>query len=345
MKICIMGAGSIGCYIGGRLAAAGGDVTFIGRARSGDTLQKYGLRLTDYKGAALVVTPQQVTFSTTTDCAAQADLVLVTVKSASTAQAAEALATMLRPGAVVISFQNGLGNAAVLRDKLPAATVLAAMVPFNVVNRGDGVFHQGSEGDLEIETHTELERHAALFARAGLPLKRHTDMLPVQWAKLLLNLNNPVNALSNIPLKAQLAQRDYRRCLALAQHEAFALLDSAGIKPARLTPLPARWIPRLLTVPDFLFARLASKMLAIDPLARSSMWEDLAAGRLTEVEWINGEIVRLARSQGLDAPVNATLVALVHAAERGGKRQWSGTELLLRLREAIAADVRSTTAR
>jgi 2-dehydropantoate 2-reductase len=77
-------------------------------------------------------------------------------------------------------------------------------------------------------------------------------------------------------------------------------------------------------------------MLAIDPLARSSMWEDLEAGRRTEVDWLNGEIVRFARTQGREAPINARLLALVRAAETGGERHWRGAALLAELRQAVA---------
>jgi len=105
----------------------------------------------------------------------------------------------LKPGTIVISFQNGMGNARLLRNALQQQTVLSGMVQFNVTNRGGGHFHHGSEGGLEVEQHPTLEPFVAAFAKAGLPLKQHADMLPVQWAKLLLNLNNAVNALSNIP--------------------------------------------------------------------------------------------------------------------------------------------------
>jgi len=109
------------------------------------------------------------------------------------------------------------------------------------------------------------------------------------------------------------------------------LLAAAGISVARLTPLPPTWIPSVLRLPDALFTRLAGRMLAIDPQARSSMWEDLEAGRATEVDYLNGEIVALATRLGRSAPVNARLVDLVHAAERGGQRTWRGTELLAEL--------------
>jgi 2-dehydropantoate 2-reductase len=224
----------------------------------------------------------------------------------------------------------------VLRAALPGALVLAGMVPFNVVQGGEGRFHQGTEGELEVEAHPRLAPFLAAFAQAGLPLQQCADLAPVQWAKLLLNLNNPVNALSNLPLKAQLSQRSLRRCLALAQREALDLLADAGQPLARLTALPPRWIPRVLALPDALFRLVAARMLAIDPLARSSMWEDLQAQRVTEIDWINGEIVRLAAGLGRRAPVNACLVALVHAAEQGGRRDWSGPELLAQLQRAAA---------
>jgi 2-dehydropantoate 2-reductase len=327
MTICVYGAGSIGCYVGGRLLATGSSVTLIGRERLAREATTHGLRLTDWRGADLRVAPADVRFATAPHAAAEAALVLVTVKSAGTEEAGRELAPVLRPDTLVVSFQNGLHNAETLRRALPNATVLIGMVQFNVIQRGSGSFHEGSEGKLEVERHTRLTPFLEAFARAGLPLELHDDMPPVQWAKLLLNLNNPINALSNLPLKDQLSQRAYRRCVALAQAEALAVLDAAGIVPARLTPLPPHWIPRLLTTPDFLFTRLASRMLAIDPQARSSMWEDLEAGRRTEVDYLNGEIVRLAEGLGRTAPVNARLVALVREAENGGRRDWTGDEL------------------
>jgi len=334
-KICIVGAGSIGCYLGGRLLAAGADVTLVGRARIGDELRAHGLTLTDYRNGRWQVAAADVRYVTEPGAAATADLVLVTVKSAATPSVAAELKPVLRPGAVVVSFQNGLANADVLRAALPQQTVLAGMVPFNVMQPGPGAFHQGTGGELEVAASPALQPFLDDFRRAGIPLMERTDMAAVQWAKLLLNLNNAINALANRPLKEELSQHAYRRCLALAQTEALRLLARAGIQPAKLTPIPPAWIPRLLATPDALFARLGGKMLAIDPLARSSMSDDLAAGRTTEVDWINGEVVRLAERLGSRAPVNAQLCALVHAAETATTRpSWSGSDLLAALRGA-----------
>lgn len=337
-KIFIYGAGSIGCYVGGRLLAGGSDVSFIGRARVADQLRHQGITLSRHDDSRWHVPPERIDVSTEAAGAAAADLVLVTVKSAATPAAAAELANVLRPGTIVVSFQNGIGNADVLRAALPQHTVLEGMVPFNVVERAPGGFHQGSAGELEIRQTPVMQPFVEAFRKAGLPLIQHVDMLPVQWAKLLLNLNNAINALANRPLKEELSQRAYRICLAMAQKEALALLKRADIRPARVTPLPATWIPRVLGVPDVLFERLGRTMLTIDPLARSSMSDDLAAGRATEIDWINGEIVRLAQRVGRTAPVNARLCELVREAERADVRpSWSGEALLAEMRAAADA--------
>jgi 2-dehydropantoate 2-reductase len=329
VTIAVYGAGGIGCYVGGRLVATGTDVVLVGRERMRDEIAAHGLHLTDYLGADLRA--EKVRFRITPDAAAEADLVLVTVKSAATEAAAAELAGVLRPGALVVSFQNGIRNGELLRDRLAEQTVVTGMVPFNVLNRGDGSFHQGTEGGLDIQGHPDLQPFTEAFNRAGLPLTQHADILSVQWAKLLLNLNNPVNALSDLPLRDQLSQRDFRRCLAAAQSEALDLLTANGITPARLMALPPHRLPVVLRLPDFLFRRLASKMLAIDPLARTSMWEDLQAGRRTEVDYLNGEVVRLAESLGRTAPVNAKLIELIRAAESGPRKAWTGADLFAEL--------------
>ncbi|WP_175751406.1 2-dehydropantoate 2-reductase [Burkholderia ambifaria] len=304
--ICVFGAGAVGCYLGGRLAAAGTPVALVGRARIGDAIRASGLTLTDSRGYRATLEPAAVAFST--DPAA-ARLVLVTVKSAATHDAAAQLAGVLRPGTVVVSFQNGLSNADVLRDALPQATVLAGMVPFNVIERGPGAFHQGSTGALAADASPALRPFTGAFACAGLPLALHRDMRAVQWAKLLLNLNNAVNALANLPLRDELSQR-----------EALHVLFRAAIRPARLTPLPAAWIPAVLELPDSAFRALGGRMLAIDPLARSSMSDDLAA--------------RL----GAPAPVNARLCALVHDAETAASRPaWRGDALWAELTAEVTS--------
>lgn len=333
-RVTVLGAGSIGIFVGGKLAAAGADVTFVGRPRLLDEITAAGLRLTDLDGGADRVAPTAFHVATDPADAPPADLVLVAVKSGQTAAAAGQLAATVAPGTVVLSLQNGIGNDTVIREVLPTCVVLAGMVLFNVAHHGDGCFHRGTDGGLAVAEDPALDRFAPLFARAGLDLQRVADLRPVQWAKLLINLNNPVNALSGLSLREELADRDYRRCWALAQSEALAVMRRARIRPARLTVLPPALLIRMLTLPDPLFARIAARTLAVDPMARTSMADDLALGRKTEIAWLCGEIVELGRMLGAATPVNARLMALITAAEQGDPRRWSGAELLAQLRSA-----------
>jgi len=321
--IAIFGAGAIGCWVGGRLAAGGAQVTLIGRSRVMDELRG-GLRVTQLDGP-----DADVAVAATTDAgaAAAAELVIVTVKSAQTAAAGAELARVLAAGATVVSLQNGVRNADTLRGALPAQRVLAAMVPFNVVRRAPGAYHRASQGKLMIDDEPASAPLIEVCRAARLAIEPRRDMPAVQWGKLVMNLNNAINALSGLPLAAELSQRAFRRCLAAAQREALGSLAAANIAIARLTAIPPRLLPRLLTLPDAIFSRLARRVIAIDPHARSSMWSDLEARRPTEIDYLQGEIVALADRVGRAAPVNRALVALVRAAEAGGKRDYTGGEL------------------
>lgn len=332
--IVVFGAGSIGCYVGGRLAATGARVRFVGRERMAQRIAAEGLRLTDHRGADLRLEPGTVDYRTDPMALTRATLVLVTVKAGDTEAAGAEIARHAPKDAVVVSFQNGIGNEDILRRLLPGRTVLAGMVPFNVVQLPGATFRQASGGALDVEESAALTPFLPAFEKAGLPLTRHAEFRPVQWGKLLLNLNNAISGLSGLPLREELSQRPYRQCLALAQEEALAAMKAAGIRPARLTPLPPALVPWLLRLPDWLFLRIAGNMLAIDPAARSSMIDALDAGKKTDVDWLNGEIVRLAENNGLAAPINRRLVELIHAGEHGTRRRWTGPDLLRELRSA-----------
>lgn len=339
-QVVVLGAGSIGAYVGGALMASGTPVALIGRQRMRERITAHGLQLTDLSGRDIWLAAKDIAYINAQDLAAVAqalqhsDLALVTVKSADTAAAAQTLARHLKPGALVCSLQNGIGNADILRSALPSHRVCAGMVPFNVVQLPPSRLHRGTWGELMVEAHAGWAPWHAAFAAAHLPLQERADMRAVQWGKLLLNLNNAINALSGVPLKAQLAQRGYRQILATLIDEALMALRAAGIAPAQIGKLPPQRMPFVLRLPDWLFTRIAAGMLKIDAEARSSMWEDLQAGRRTEVDEFNGAVVALAQAQGLDAPCNRAITALVHQAEQGGRRDWSAEELLRALRVA-----------
>lgn len=311
--VLVMGAGSIGCWLGGRLQAAGATVHFVGRPRMLDALARNGLTLTDLDGARVQLPAASLTLHRSLPADLAPDLVLLCVKSAATATAAVELGGLLPPGTPVVSMQNGIANTAIAQSAAPQLALLAGMVPFNVSEPAPGHLHRGTAGELAAQDHPALRALQPLMADAGLPITLHADLRPVQWGKLLLNLNNAVNALSGLPLRAQLLDRDLRCCTAALMSEALAVLHRAGIRPARMSPLPPAWLPWVMRLPTPLFKRAAARMLRIDDQARSSMADDLALDRPTEVDALQGEVLRLAASVGVAAPRNARVADLVRA--------------------------------
>lgn len=332
-RIAVFGAGLIGCYIGGRLARAGADVTLIGRESAMRPIRERGLRLTDLHGADIEVAPGHVQTAEEASALAGASLVIVAVKSPATEDAARAIAAHA-PTALVLSLQNGVSNAAKLAAALPEARVVAGMVPYNVASPQPGHYHQGTGGQLLAGMEPEMEAWLPVFAKAGIPLALRQDMREVLWGKLVVNLNNAINALSGVPLMPELAQRDFRRALALCQAEALSVLKHANIKPADVLGAPLWLMPHLMRLPTWAYRRVMARQgLKIDRHARSSMAEDLAAGRTTEVDFLNGEVVALAHGIGHTAPINERVVELVLAAEKGAQ-PWKAEALLTALKSA-----------
>lgn len=321
-KIYILGAGAIGCALGGQLLSAGRDVTFIGRKWMRDEISAAGgLILSHFERATINAESTAIAFETGPDALVKADTIIVCVKSKDTARAATDIAAHANRNALIISFQNGVSNAAEIQKHLPRHIVLGAMVPFNVAQLHRGHFHIGTEGDLFIESSAD-ERAADLisaFTDAGQTIHSAPNIHAVLWGKLLLNLNNAMNALHGSTLKSGLWQRDYRKALAAMIKEALEVLMSADIPPAQIGKAPPKTMLRLLRLPNFIYRPLMNRVLHIDEKARSSMLDDLEAGRPSEIPYLQGEIIALAKQQNQAAPINAAIAGAVNAAFATGK--------------------------
>ncbi|HEX8535206.1 MAG TPA: 2-dehydropantoate 2-reductase [Allosphingosinicella sp.] len=325
--IVVMGAGSIGCFIGGAWLAAGAKLSFLGRQRMGDEIAANGMALSDHDGWRIHLAHDLVDFHTKPATLGKADVIALCVKSHGTEAAAREIGRHARKGATVISFQNGVSNIDRLKPMLPRFEVVQGMVPFNVAALGQGRWHKGTSGDLVAGESDATRTLAARLAKGPARLTLAGDMKGLAWGKLLINLNNAVNALSRRTLLEQLRERDYRRVVAASMVEALDLLTAAGIQPAQVGPIPPKLLPHAIAAPNFIFRNLLLRVQKIDATARSSMADDLAAGRETEIDFLNGEVCRLARSLGREAPVNAAIVDLVKQAEAGVEHAWSPEEL------------------
>jgi 2-dehydropantoate 2-reductase len=335
LTVGIMGAGSVGCYLGGALAVSGVSVVCIGRDRVRAEIAEHGLTTVDLEGVKRRAPAERAVFSGDVEALATCDAVLCCVKSGQTASVAEELARALPKGALIVSAQNGVGNAEVLRGPLEGRSVLAGIVGFNVRSLGNGVFHQLTTGPLVVESsdHRALPELASALRTAGFEVEVTPNVRGMQWSKLIMNLANAVNALSGVPTQQMLRSRGYRKVLRAVMGEALGVMRQAGVPTARIGPLPVQLFPVVLGLPTPIFRVLARTQLKVDPEARASMWEDLSRNRDTEVEHLNGAIVQLAEKHGLDAPVNRRLVALVHEVEKkkAGAPSISAKDLASRL--------------
>ncbi|WP_170761840.1 2-dehydropantoate 2-reductase [Ruegeria lacuscaerulensis] len=314
MKIVIAGAGSIGCYCGALLADAGHEVTLLGRSRILDPIREKGLTVTDFSGLRRHVAAADLTLTEDAIGLAEADAVIVTVKARATESLASQIAQYTPASVPVLSWQNGMDNARTLRVALPNNDVRAGMVPFNVVPSQTASFHRATSGEIVIQSGPGGLGQA--LSSPDMPVVESDDIEAVQWGKLVINLNNALNALSGLTLKEQLLDRNWRRLMADQMAEALAVLKAAGHPVASTTPLPAWMTPHILRLPTPIFTRIAARMLTIDASARTSMAYDLMADRPTEIDRLQGEIIRLGAQSGVPTPLCARVHALI---EQGAK--------------------------
>jgi len=297
-----MGAGAVGCYFGAMLARAGAPVTLIGRPALVDAVARHGLRFEgiNFKGA--------LPLSATTDPAgaAGAGLVLFSVKSQDTAAAARAIAPYLAHDAVVLSLQNGVDNVERLRAHIanvvvPTVVYVAAEIPT------PGVVRHNGRGDLVIGEpgppcvgDALLTRLATYLSDASIPTRISDNVEGELWWKLTLNCAyNAVSALGRSRYGPMLAMANVRQVMAEAVREIVALAKAKGVRIAMPDPVEAT-------------LRFGDSM----PHAISSTAQDLERGRPTEIDHLNGYVVRECDARGLPAPVNRTLHALVKLLER-----------------------------
>jgi len=315
----VFGAGLIGGYITGVLLSQKRNVGVVAR----ESVQKKlaaGLQLSDYHGnKAAVAAPDFVSPESPS-----ADYLWLTVKCTGLDSAIEQLGSLVGPQTRILCCQNGLGSEQAVKDRYPNNEVLRVMVQFNVVELEPGKLHRGSEGAITIESLAGSDHSAKLAAEINcplLPVHACDDMVALLWAKLQLNLGNGVNALADIPVKAMLEQRDFRRSFALLMSELIAVVRAKGIELPKVTAIPGHVIPKVMNVPNWVFNILGTKMLSVDPTVRTSMWWDLSAGKITEVHFLNGAVVDAGKEVGVACPANEALVKMIVEAENGERER------------------------
>ncbi|GEP09238.1 2-dehydropantoate 2-reductase [Methylobacterium gnaphalii] len=288
-----MGAGAVGCYYGGLLARAGHSVTLIGRQQHVDAVRERGLLLETDAGRETVPMAAAMNMSG----AAGAELVLVCVKSDDTEDVGRALLAHLSPDATLLSMQNGVDNAermtaVVGREVVPVAVYVATEMA------GPGHVKHNGRGDLIIGRRPASETIAAAFTAAGIPTTISANAIDALWGKLILNC--AYNALSAV------TQLPYGRLMNVAGVEAVMtdlVKECTAVATASGITIPADCLQSVLA--------LAEAM----PEQFSSTAQDLSRGRASEIDHLNGFIVRRGEALNVPTPVNRVLHTLVKAME------------------------------
>jgi 2-dehydropantoate 2-reductase len=290
-----MGAGAVGCYFGGMLARAGHHVTLIARPQHVEAIERDGLRMQTKTFDELV----RLKASTDAAAVAGADLVLFSVKSADTEAAGAQIEPHLRPDALVLCLQNGVDNADRLRKVLPEHPISAAVVYVATEMAGPGHLKHHGRGELVIEPLTASRRAADALIDAGVPTEVSENVRSALWLKLVMNCAyNAVSAIAQLPYGEAvqgIGVKDVVRdvideCLAVAKAEGVELqgdVHAAG-----------------------------TKLIATIPAQYSSTAQDIARGKPTEIDFLNGHIVKRGDALGIATPANRVLWALVKLIEK-----------------------------
>lgn len=299
-RVAVIGAGAVGCYFGGMLARAGLPVTLIARPAHREAIERNGLRIESFRFPA----PESVRVATAADAsgATGADVVLFCVKTVDTESAARELAPHLAPGATVVSMQNGVDNVTRIRegsgiDALGAAVYVAAEMT------APGVVRHSGRGDLVIgrfpQSSARTDMVEAACARAEIPCRIAADIRAPLWTKMFINCGyNAISALGRARYGWLAARAEILEVMRRVVEEAVAVARAEGV------PLP-----------DEDFVDTAWKLASSMTQAYSSTSQDIARGKKTEIDSLNGYVARRGREFGIDTPVNYTLWALVKLLE------------------------------
>lgn len=312
-KIIIVGAGAIGNYMGVQLRKSGHDIVFLGSPRVVAAVKHAGLTLQYPQQPLEWVAATELLFTADPAVCNGADLLLITAKGGNTAILAEQIQPHLAPHTILLTLQNGINNANVLGKAFPHHPVLAGMVTFNVVEINAHTFRLTTSGEIYLQKSSPSLLD--VFIGSGLTVKEATNIQGMLWSKLLLNLINPLNALSGKSLKQNLEDHAFRLRWATCMQEGLAVLKAAGITPAKVTPLPPHWLPFMVSLPNWIYLVLAKNMTDMDPDAKSSMAQDIDKKQQTEIDYLTGELIQLGKKTGVPTPENERVYAQIKKLE------------------------------
>jgi 2-dehydropantoate 2-reductase len=299
VRVAVLGAGAVGCYYGGMLARAGHPVVLIGRPLHVEAIRENGLRFEAQRFDERV----RVDASTEPAAVRGAGLVLVCVKSTDSDAAAAQIAPHLERSALVVNLQNGVDNAERIRSKL-SQPVVPAVVYVATEMAGPGHLRHHGRGDLVIGALDRATPESVLstikdwFERAEVSVAISDNIAGELWAKLVVNCAyNAISAITQLPYGEMIKGSGVRETMRAVVDETLAVAKASGVA------MPADMLAKTY--------RIAEAM----PTQYSSTAQDLARGKPTEIDHLNGFVVRRGETLGIATPANRALYALVKLKE------------------------------
>lgn len=303
MKIAVLGAGAMGSLYGGMLALAGNEVVLIDVWKEHiDAVNRDGLTI-DSPGGRHVV--RNISGVTEPSAAGTAGLVLVFVKATATGRAAGEAGVLAGPETTVLTLQNGLGNVESLCSVFGPSRVAAGTTGHGSTMVAPGHIRHAGEGEtviggLDGSRGERVEALAALFKEAGIAVKITDNVMGLIWTKLLVNVGiNALTAVTGLKNGGLLDFPETKELLSAAVLEAAAVAEAKGIRLETGDP-----VGHTLSI-----ARATAEN-------RSSMLQDISAGRRTEISVINGAVAAEGERLGVPVPVNTVLTKLVLVLEK-----------------------------
>lgn len=313
-KHLIFGSGLTGSFLAGVLKVSGQDVKCLARSPFRELLQS-GFRIQSLNSQASA----ELSVSCDVSAAKAYDYIWITTKATVLDSNIEQIRQLISANTKLIFCQNGVGIIESMSPHFPNTECLRAIFEFNVVLNDDNVFTRVAGDGLSIQQ-SGFSLSQQQLENPYCEVNVSDDMQAIEWAKLQLNLSNPVNALSDIPLKQVLEDHGFRQIIADLQDELLTVTQAMGLKLPKLTAVAANWLPRVLRLPNFLYLRLAKSVVDIDPKARMSMSWDLRNGKQTEISVLNQAVVDAANKLNKQAPLNLAISALVREVENGQRQ-------------------------
>lgn len=314
MKYAVIGIGAVGSIIGAVLSKSNKNVILIGKKNQIDILNKNGLTI---KG--LNIKQQSIKATSEIAMLNNVDIIFICIKSQDTQKLANKIKKYLKKSAIIISLQNGIENAETI-EKITNIKTISGIVLFNSFYYKTGECKITLKKGLILENHSISKNISDILNKNGLKSIIIDDIKPYLYSKLIVNLQNAVSSLTNQTTRRSIYNKYSREIIVETMKEGLNILKKSNIKIKRLSDIDPVVMIKRLEKYNSIFLLIGSCFTGLKKNARNSMWQSLNRKKTTEIDYINGVIVNIAKNNNLNAPINKKLIELIKKKEKASKQ-------------------------